>query len=393
MEDKTKMVEGRITDEGLANLQKIVGTKLRITQQFNGLASWEAIRNFANGIGDSNPLWIDRKYAKKTRYGSIVAPPNWYYSIFPTWISIGLPGVHGFHAGSDWKFFKPLYEGDTVRPECKLVGYDEKHASKFAGRTVILNYESSFFNQKDELLAVVKSWSIRAERSAARKTGKYTSIQLPHPWQEEELKRIEDDVLAEKPRGATPRYWEDTVVGQELEPVIKGPLGLTDMIAFCVGAAPVNLLAHGTALRLYHRHPAWAFRDPLTNALEPIYSVHYNKTAANNAGLPYPYDVGTQRQCWQIHLLTNWIGDDGWLKTSYCEYRRFVYLSDVVWFRGKVTRKYIDENGECCVDIVTSAFNQRGEDTAPGRATAILPSRERGNSPLDKRCRPDRGVT
>jgi acyl dehydratase len=385
VQEEAKLGDGRITDEGLAKLRSLTGTKLRITQKFNGLASREAIRNFANGIGDPNPLWLDLAYARKTRYGRIVAPPSWYYSVFPTWISLGLPGVHGFHAGTDWQFLKPVYEGDTVIPECVFTGYKEKPASKFAGRTVILYYESNFFNQKDELLAKAKSWSIRAERSAARRSGKYAEIQLPHPWKEEELKRIEADVLTEKPRGTTPRYWEDVQVGQELEPVIKGPFGITDMIAFCVGAAPVQLLAHRTALQLYKRHPAWAFRDPATHALEPIYGVHYNKAAANNAGLSYPYDVGTQRQCWLIHLLTDWMGDDGWIKSNYAEYRQFVYHSDVVWFRGKITKKYVDENGECCVDIETSAINQRGNDTAPGKATIILPSKEKGSNPLDRR--------
>ena len=382
---EAKMGDGRITDEGLARLRSLIGTKLRITQQFNGLASKEAIRNFACGIGDTNPLWLDSEYAGKTRYGRIIAPPNWYYSVFPTWVSVGLPGVHGFHAGNDWQFLKPLYEGDTVRPECEYLGYEEKPASEFAGRTVIVYEEARYFNQKDELLAKAKSWSVRAERSAARKTGKYSEIQLPHPWTEEELAKVDDAVMTEEPRGANPRYWEDVQVGQELEPVIKGPFGLTDMIAFCVGSAPVLLMAHRASLRLYQRHPAWAFRDPATNAWEPIYGVHYNKAAANNAGLPFPYDVGTQRQCWIIHHLTDWMGDDGWIKRNYAEYRRFVYLSDAVWLQGKVTKKYIDENGEPCVDVETSAINQRGENTAPGHSTIILPSREKGTSPLDTR--------
>ena len=384
-EKRAELGDGRITEDGLAKLRSLIGTKLRISQQFNGTASPEAIRNFANGIGDPNPLWRDPDYVQKTRYGRIIAPPSWYYSVFPTWVSVGLPGVHGFHSGTDWEFYKPLYVGDVVTPECIFKGYEEKK-SQFAGRMVILYEEARYSNQKGELLAKAKTWSVRAERKAARETGKYSQIKLPHPWTEKELKKVEEEVLSEEVRGATPRYWEDVQVGEELRPVVKGPLGLTDMIAYCVGAAPVLLLAHGVSLRMYRRHPAWAFRDPETGALEPIYGVHYNKAAAAGAGLPFPYDVGTQRQSWQIHLLTNWTGDEGWLKTSYCEYRRFVYLSDVVWFRGKVTRKYIDENGEACVDIETTAFNQRGEDTAPGRATVILPSKERNTWPVEQRA-------
>ncbi|MFC1885559.1 MaoC family dehydratase N-terminal domain-containing protein [Thermodesulfobacteriota bacterium] len=380
---KASLGDGKITEEGLAKLRSLIGVKLRISQQFNGLASMEAIRNFCNGMGDINPLYRDRDYAAKTRYGRLTAPPSWYYSVFPTWVSVGLPGVHGFHSGNDWTFYKPLFEGDTVTPECEFMGYDEKR-SKFSGRLIMLNMEARYFNQNGDLLAKAGAWSARAERSAARKTGKYAQIELPHPWTDEELAKVEEEVLSEEIRGNEPRYWEDVNVGDELKPVVKGPFGLTDMIAYCVGAAPVNLLAHGAALSMYRRHPAWAFRDPATYALEPIYGVHYNKAAANSAGLPECYDVGTQRNAWLMHLLTNWMGDDGWLKRNYCEYRKFVYFSDVVWFNGKVTKKY-EEDGDYCVDIDTHAMNQRGEDTAPGHSTVVLPSREKGVSPLDAR--------
>ena len=107
--------------------------------------------------------------------------------------------------------------------------------------------------------------------------------------------------------------------------------------------------------------------------------------AANAAGLPYPYDAGIQRQSWLLQLFTDWMGDEGWLKTNYAEYRKFVYWSDVVWIRGKVTKQYVDDNGEYCVDIETSGMNQRGENTMPGRGTVILPSREAGTWPVAKR--------
>jgi hypothetical protein len=79
------------------------------------------------------------------------------------------------------------------------------------------------------------------------------------------------------------------------------------------------------------------------------------------------------------------MGDEGWLKSCSAQYRQFVYLSDAVWFQGKVTRKYVDENGEHCVDIDAHGINQRGDDTIPATATVILPSLEHGTSPVDRR--------
>jgi hypothetical protein len=149
----------------------------------------------------------------------------------------------------------------------------------------------------------------------------------------------------------------------------------------------VGIKAFLSALKEYRRHPAWAFRDPDTHALEPIYSVHYNKYAAQLAGVPAPYDVGVQRHCFLIQMLTNWMGDEGWLKRSYAEYRGFFFFSDVVWFVGKVVDKFIDEDGEPCVGIETHAVNQRGEDIMPGYSIVALPSRELNYWPVEARLR------
>lgn len=382
--DKSSLIEGRITEEGLAELRSRVGKKLRITP-FNTIASKDAIWHFVDGVGDINPLFKDEGYAAGTRYGRLIAPPSWLYSVFPTWIPQGLKGVHAFHSGNDWTFYRPIYEGDIITPELNFTHFDEKE-SKFAERIVIVHYDDNYFNQRRELVANAKAWSVRAERKTARKKGKYSDIKLPHPWTTEELEQIEKEVLDEEIRGAQVRYWEDVAEGEELRPLVKGPLGVTDMIAYCIGSCPVPLKALGAALRDYKKHPGWAFRDLNTGALEPTFAVHYHLDAAKSAGVPYMYDVGTQRQQWLIQHLTNWMGDEGWLKTCYAEYRRFVYLSDVVRLKGKVTRKYLDENGEGCVDVETWAENQRGEDVMPGHSTVLLPSRERETWPLEYRA-------
>lgn len=384
MTEKVVMAEGKITDEALREWEDRIGLNLRISHVFNRAVSHEAIRNYVNGIGENNPLYRDEEYAKQTTYGKLVAPPSWLYSVFPTWILQGLRGIHSFHSGNDWVFYQPIMLGDRIKAECKFIGYDVK-PSKFSKKTVFEYQRSDFYNQRNELVARTNVWVIRAERRTARKTGKYVSIQLPHPYTDEELERIDEEVLGEDIRGSTPRYWEDIRIDEELPAVVKGPLGLTDSIAYCVGASPVQLAAHASQLKLYRKHPAYAFRDPATKAWEPMHGVHYNKTAANAAGLPYPYDVGTQRQGWLISMLCNWMGDEGWLKSNYAEYRRFVYYSDVVWLHGKVVKKYIDGNGEHCVEVETRAVNQRGEDTMPGFSIVVLPSRDNGKWPLKKR--------
>ncbi|OIN97231.1 MAG: hypothetical protein AUJ48_00320 [Deltaproteobacteria bacterium CG1_02_45_11] len=384
------MAEGEFTPELIEEMKSKRGLKLRVdNHKFNEEATEGAIRRFADGIGDPNPLWRDIKHGKKSRYGSIIAPPSWVFSVLAG-VQFGWRGLAGFHSASEMEFYKPIKLDDKIRPEETFLDFEGPKSSQFAGRMVFDYFEEKCFNQNEELVSKVIRLVIRTERKAAREKGKYHTIELPHPWSEKELAEIEEEVLAEEIRGANPRYWEDVKVGEKLKPVVKGPLGMTDIVAMCVaGLAPARLTAHGVALREYRKKPAWAFRDTNTYALEPIYGVHYNIQAANAMGLPYPYDVGTQRHCWQVHLLTNWMGDEGWLKKSDAEYRKFVYLSDVVRITGKVVKKYQDDNGEYCVDIETHSINQRGEEVMPGKAMVILPAKNEPEEmwPVSKRLK------
>lgn len=373
---EAKMAEGVFTDELVEEMKNKKGLKLDVEPHvFNEEVTRGAVRRFVDGIGDPNPLFRDEGYGKKTTYGCIVAPPSWVFSVLAG-IQFGWRGLAGFHSGSDMEFYLPILLNDKIRPEETFLDFEGPKKSTFAEKMVIDYFEDKYFNQDNTLATKIIRWIIRTERKRAREKGKYKDIQLPHPWTEDELKKIEEMSLSSEIRGDNPRFWEDVEVGEELKPVVKGPLGMTDNIAFIIaGGAPVKLEAHEVALKKYKKHPAWCFRDPNSNALEPIFSVHYNQQAAMAMGLPYPYDVGTQRHSWQIQLVTHWIGDEGWLKRSRAEYKRFVYLSDVVWLTGRVSKKYMDENKEYCVDIDTHAFNQRQEDTMPGMATVILPSK------------------
>ena len=392
-ENVAQLAEATLTDEWVTPWQDRIGLDLRVNNAFNQNASFEAIRNFANGVGDSNPLYRDEEYAGKTLYGGLIASPAWVASVFPHWVLQGLPGIHADHSASDWEFLRPIYINDRITPKCKFVGFDTR-TSKFAGKTIFEYQRFEYWNQRDELISRGHNLLVRYERQTAKGktaegTGKYDHIEVPHPWTHEEQEKVDEDCLAEEVRGARTRYWEDVNVGDELQPVVKGVFGLTDMIAYCVGAAPVQLAAHGVQLKNYKKHPAWGFRDPGLGSWEPVYGVHYLVSAAKGVGAMYAYDVGVQRHCWMVNLLTNWMGDEGWLKACNAQYRQFVYLSDAVWFRGKVTKKYEDENGEYCVDIEAHGINQRDDDTIPALGTVILPSREKGTSPVEKRLPPE----
>ncbi len=369
--------KAKITDEGIKELKSRIGSYFKLTFGGSTEVTPDSIRHFAIGSGDFNPLWLDEKYAKKTKWSGIIAPPCYLYSvIYATGMKAGgLSGVHAFHSGNNWEWYKPVSVGDTITGTYQLKDVVEK-PSQFSKRIVIVYAEIKYFNQLDELVAKTLGWSIRAERQAARDTGKYLGIET-YIYKEEEIEAIMQAYENEKIRGATPRYWEDVNVGDEIPQVVRGPFTPGDSVVWREASTPEMWglgMSHGLKVRELKKHPGFSFRDPETGALGTIAEVHTMTSAARGAAIPGAYDVGSQRNTWMAQPLTNWMGDDGFLKKLNASYRRFNSYGDAQWIKGKVTKKYV-ENGEHLVDVDVWCENQRGENTAPGQATIILPSR------------------
>jgi len=111
---------------------------------------------------------------------------------------------------------------------------------------------------------------------------------------------------------------------------------------------------------------------------DTVERVHWDDGWAQRIGNPYAYDFGKMRNAWMCHLITNWIGDDGWLWKMTDELRAFNHFGDTTWVKGKVTGKSVTAEGHHIVEIELACENQRGVISAPGTATVILPSRKNG---------------
>jgi hypothetical protein len=388
-ETQARMPEAVIDDAMIESMNAKAGIQLRIGHSVNNEeATRIAVTKFAGGVGDINELWTDPDHARASEYGGPVAPPSFVIGCF-SGIQFGWPGLGSFHSATQMELLVPIYWGDRIEASCRYDGFTGPRPSSFAGRMVTDHFTNDYVNQRGEAVAQIRWQVVNYERAAARGKSKSRTIDVPYRWTAAELRLIEERVLAQRPRGTQLRYWEDVQVGDSIDELTKGPIGLTDEVAFIAGGGtPIpRLKAHAAALHDYAGHPAWAFRDPVTGAQEPIYAVHYNQAAANAMGVAFQYDVGFQRQCWQIHLLTHWCGDSGWVKHLSAQYRGFVYLSDTVDLGGVVTSKSVDSAGEHVVEITTHARNQRGDDIMPGSAVVALPSRDGTVSPVATRTR------
>ena len=365
--------EGKITAEAIKAAENMVGMHLRPEGPYLQDATEDTIRNFCNGIGDLNPLYRDLEYGRLTRHGSMLAHPNMPMAF--GWVGRtrwGLPGVHGFYAGNDWEMYRHIRPGDRITAIERVVGVDVKE-SKFSGTLVLQYVEASYANQNGDLIARALGTCTRHERKAARDTGKYDDIKT-HEYSAEDFARIDQAILDEEKnmRLGNVRYWEEVQEGEELPEIVRGPLSLMDTMGFLVGCGRGH--THGVIFKNAVKHPGHFFRNPEAGGgIEYTGIGHHRESTAKEVGVPGVYDYGPQRSAWMASLVTNWMGDAGFLKRIRTQMRGFNIMGDCTWARGKVTRKYI-KDGHALVDIEIRGENQRGELTTPGLATVILPS-------------------
>jgi len=371
---------GKITPEGIQSLRDKIGILMRSHTTFNTTSNSDQVRHWADGIGDANPLWSDRSYGRNSVVGTNLASPSFLYTISMGVVQMGLAGVHSFQSGSNWHWLKPIKHNQEINFIIWLDDVVEK-TSQMGGKSIVNYFSNVFYDNDQNVLAHLRTYTFRIERVANRdkKDPGLKEVELK-TWTDAELAEIEAAYDREEIRGNTPRFWEEVQVGESLVPIVKGPLCLTDMIAYYAGGQTLPAPAHGLAYQHYKKHPLWWYRNPENSGLEAQVRVHEDVRAARAAGVPAPYDIGVQRNAWLIHLLTNWHGDHGHLVTCDAQYRAFNYFGDLTTFEGRVTRKY-EEAGEHRVDVEITGTSQRGQVSILGTATVALPSKATGSIP------------
>ena len=369
----------KITEQGLTDLRKRIGIRITDTvEPWNYEATRDNIRHYAHGIGDDNPLWTDPAYAARTKYGNIVALPSFLFSTsrIVSGYCGGLSGVHAMWAGADWTWYKHVLRNDTITTQAYLKDLIE-HQTRFAGRSIQQIYHTDFFNQREEKVAECDSWVFRTDRDEARERGtKYTDARgRVEPFDTDELAEMYRLYDNEQIRGAATRYWEDVKEGETLPRMLKGPMTVTGFICYAQGWGGLYIRANKLAYQQHAKHPGLGIRNRF-NVPDCPERVHWDEDFALKVGAPGAYDYGPERCSWLTHHLTNWMGDDGFLRTSKCQIRRHNPDGDVLFIDGVVTSKRI-ENGEHIVEIAQKAETHRGELSATGTATVILPSRKK----------------
>lgn len=139
-------------------------------------------------------------------------------------------------------------------------------------------------------------------------------------------------------------FYEDIEVGQELSPLVKGPM------------STAHIMRWSAAVEYWHR-------------------IHYDwKYATEHDGLPDVLINGSWKQHVLIQLLTDWVGDAGWLWRLNFQFRRMNVPGDTITAWGRVTGRRADADYGL-VEVEVGLRNQNGEEGTPGQATVVLPLR------------------
>ncbi|MHB9004897.1 MAG: MaoC family dehydratase, partial [Coriobacteriia bacterium] len=74
------------------------------------------IQDYARAIGDLNPLYFEEEYAKRSRFGGLIAPPTIHVPLMFLCTSkfdwMRTPGT--VNAGQNWYYRRPARPGDVV---------------------------------------------------------------------------------------------------------------------------------------------------------------------------------------------------------------------------------------------------------------------------------------
>lgn len=367
---------GKITDEGIAKVRERIGKGFEGRRPWRTEVTRDAIYHLALAIGDMSPLYLDEDYAKKTRWGTLVAPPiivqtmDTLRAVGHSGLPEGLPGVHSIWTGSFYEWKRAVKLGDRLTAKSYLKDVVERESKFGGGRSIYQTYEAVYTDQHGEHVGVRQDTWIRIDRNKTREKKKYGEITLAK-WSPEEIDKFFDEYR--RFERTTQRWWDDVKVGDKLPRIIKGPLTPTAEIAF-ESYFGVYLVGNVVAQRLYDKHPKLMLPNE-QGVPEPPQRVHWdNHFTQNLLGLPGAYDLGPERCAWLCQCVTDWMGDDGHLATIDARYLKFNYMGDVTWIQGTVTEK-LEQDGKAYVRCAIECVNHRDEVTATANTLVELPRR------------------
>jgi len=351
------------------------------------------IRRWAQGMQNPNPLYYDDGFAAGSRWGEIVAPQSFAvccsdsHGAGPA-IQGHIPGTHMIFGGDEWWFHGPrVRPGDRLTLERMLFDYKVRD-TKFSGPTLFSRGDTTYVNQRGEIVGKQRSTSVRYRADLARERSLFAEREDP-TWTDDQLEEIERqkfeyyatflDLAHEKRLGVKK--------GDKLPRRPIGPHSLMSFTtewrsylmtvwhAFREDKGPSSLHQAGWLPEM-SRDLEGAKIDP--SEADGLYKGpsrgHVQPRFAQLIGMPRGYGYGASMGAWILDYLGNWCGEWGEVLHSNMQYRFPAFTGDMTFLDGEVGElRWDDPGGEPVALVNVVMTNQRDEVMAKGAAEVRLP--------------------
>ena len=137
-------------------------------------------------------------------------------------------------------------------------------------------------------------------------------------------------------------YFEDVSIGDELPPLVKGPIQQIQLTRYAGASGDFN-------------------------------PIHQDPEFAQAAGMGGVFAHGMLSMGFVAQVVTDWAGA-GTVRKIGVRFAALVRLKDTVTCRGRVVATS-QKNGANVVELEIWAENQRGDKVVAGKATVVLPAR------------------
>ena len=355
-------------DAWKAVTEGMTGTIVEERQPWVSSVTEDAIKHFAYGTDDDNPLWTDPAYAAKAGKGRTQAPPafaivNRYPILHGAPMKAPLASLIG---GVEMEWFDHVYAGDTLSSEPRQKEFFEKR-NKDGRRLNFVISEIDYRNHDDALVARATGTMIMATQIGLQTMMEHEVSR----YDTGDLERLEGTWRNEYRRGADTLFFEDVEVGNEIPPIVRGPLTIGDMVAWNAAIGPSYKAGRWGYLDL-SKAMHTAMVNPVTGFPVKYSQQHEDANMAAGRGMPAPFDNGVMRFAWVAPVVTNWMGDDGFLKRLKVQVARPGLYGDLTTYTGRVTAKDDDSR---TVTLELTGTRQGDVVNTRGDAEVMLPGR------------------
>lgn len=367
--------------EFIEDSKKLVGKDATDVPQAVKAADWSSIQKFCSALGDINPLYNDVGGGVGTLYNTLIAPPTFIFCARTPDSAAAHEqkayGIRRFSTGCSAEWSDIIRLGEPIATDLKVT--DVRAGSKWGNRdTGEVDSTATYTTLSGGLIA--------------KATGTVTVVPYNlgddliddreiHQYSDKEIKQLEDDLDAIPPhRGKKPLYWSEVNVGDKVPQLVKGPIYYTDISAWKVAEAKLSAAALGTVA---HRNvldkPGRMVVNPATDwPYSDIDQAHGDVLAVKVLGFNMPASKGLLRFGLAGQVITNWMGDLGFLRSLSLQLPNHFLYEDTMWIGGEVTGKSqvtVGAGEYNAVQLKISGHNQLGQTLVEGTAEVYLPEK------------------